>query len=43
MIKQYYPDREKIFIVSLLKSKDYKTFVRLLKDEEGIFIFTNRK
>ncbi len=40
-IKQYYPKKRKIYIVSLLKTKDYKTVIKLLtQDKEGIFIFT---
>ena len=44
MIKQYYPNDKKIYIISILKSKDYRTVVKLLtEDKNGIFIFTNRK
>jgi len=41
MINQYYSNKEKIYIVSILKSKDYKTVIRLLMEEEGKFVFTN--
>ncbi|MDE5831011.1 MAG: hypothetical protein K2H53_05230 [Clostridia bacterium] len=43
-INTYYPNEKKIYIVSILKSKDYKTIVKLLaEDKKGIFIFTSRK
>ena len=41
MIRQYYSNKEKIYIISILKSKDYKTIIKLLTEEEGIFIFTS--
>ncbi len=41
MINQYYLDKEKIYIVSILKSKDYKTVINLLMEEKGSFIFTS--
>lgn len=41
MINQYYSNKEKIYIVSILKSKDYKTVIRLLMEENGNFIFTS--
>ena len=41
MIDQYYSNKEKIYIVSILKSKDYKTVIRLLMEEKGCFIFTS--
>lgn len=42
MINQYYPNEKKIYIISILKSKDYKTVIRLLtEDKSGIFIFTS--
>ena len=44
MIEQYYPNQRKIYIISILKSKDYKTVIKLLtEDKTGIFIFTSRK
>lgn len=44
MVKQYYQNDKKIYIVSILKSKDYKTVIKLLTEEaDGIFIFTSRK
>ena len=40
-INQYYPDKKKVYIVSLLKTKDYKTVIKILtQDKNGIFIFT---
>lgn len=40
-INQYYPKKRKVYIISLLKTKDYKTVIKLLtEDKEGIFIFT---
>lgn len=41
MINQYYSNNEKIYIVSILKSKDYKTVVKLLTEDEAILIFTS--
>lgn len=43
MINMYYEKNKKIFIVSLLKSKDYKTVIKLLieNNEDDIFIFTS--
>lgn len=41
-INIYYPNRKKIYIVSILKSKDYKTVIKLLTEErQGTFIFTS--
>lgn len=38
----YYSKKEKIYIISILKTKDYKTVLKhLLKDENSIFIFTS--
>lgn len=40
-IKQYYPNKRKVYIISILKTKDYKTVIKLLtQDKNGIFIFT---
>ena len=37
----YYPKERKVYIVSLLKTKDYKTVIKnLSKDKDGIYIFT---
>lgn len=44
MINQYYSNDKKIYIISILKSKDYKTIIKLLTEEkDSIFIFTRRK
>ena len=41
-INMYYPEERKIYILSILKTKDYKTVIRLLtEDKKGIFIFTS--
>ncbi len=40
-INMYYPDKEKVYIVSLLKTKDYRKVIEIItKDKEGIFFFT---
>lgn len=41
-VNTYYKQKEKIYIISILKSKDYKTVLNyLLKDEKSTFIFTS--
>ena len=41
-IKQYYPENKKVYIVSLLKTKDYKTIIKnICKDKNAIFFFTS--
>lgn len=41
-VDKYYKEREKIYIISILKTKDYKTILQnLLKDEKATFIFTS--
>ena len=41
-INMYYKKEKKVYIISILKRKDYKTMLKiLLKDEDGIFIFTD--
>lgn len=41
-VNLYYKDRQRIFIVSILKTKDYRTIVKnLCKDKDSIFIFTS--
>lgn len=41
-INMYYPKNKKIYILSMLKTKDYKTVIKnLSKDKDGIFIFTS--
>ena len=44
MINMYYKNHRKIFIISLLKSKDYKTVIKLIMEnnKNNIFIFTSR-
>ena len=40
-INQYYPEKKKVYIVSLLKTKDYRTVIKILtQDKNGVFIFT---
>lgn len=42
MIEQYYKNDKKIYIISILKTKDYKTAIKLLsEDKDSIFIFTS--
>ncbi len=41
-IKQYYKNDKKVYIFSILKTKDYKTVIReLMEDRNSIFIFTD--
>ena len=41
-VKMYYNSANKVYIISILKTKDYETVLKkLLKDEEAIFIFTS--
>ena len=40
-INLYYKKEKKIFIISVLKSKDYKTILDKMIEEESIYIFTN--
>lgn len=41
-IQMYYKNLEKVYIISILKIKDYKTILKeLLKDKKSIFIFTD--
>lgn len=41
-IKQYYPQNKKIYIISILKTKDYKTVIKeLIEDKDASFIFTD--
>lgn len=40
-IDMYYKNNKKVYIISILKSKDYKTILKLLvKNDENIYIFT---
>lgn len=41
-IEMYYKDKSKVFIVSILKSKDYKNMIKeLVREQNAIFIFTS--
>lgn len=41
-IKQYYDDKERVYIISILKTKDYKTVIKkIVEDKNAIFIFTD--
>lgn len=41
-VNQYAKEKEKIYIISILKTKDYKVVLeKLLKDENATFIFTS--
>ena len=40
-INMYYRNNKKVYILSILKTKDYKTVIKnLSQDKEGIFLFT---
>lgn len=41
-VNMYYPNKKRVYIVSILKTKDYKKVVKLLtEDEASTFIFTS--
>ncbi len=41
-VKMYYDNQDKVYIISILNLKDYKTILKeLLKDKKSIFIFTD--
>ena len=41
-VNMYYEKSKKIYVVSILKTKEYKKIIKLLmKDKEGVFIFTS--
>ncbi len=41
-VKMYYKNEKKIYIISILKTKDYETIIKKMKDEmNSIFIFTD--
>lgn len=41
-INQYYKNENKVFIISILKTKDYRTILKLLLDDkDAIYIFTS--
>ncbi len=42
MVKMYYSDFERVYIISILKRKDYRTMLKLLsEDKEASFILTS--
>ena len=41
-VKMYYPHQKKAYVISILKTKDYKKMLELLsKDDDAIFILTS--
>jgi len=41
-VNMYYPNNKKVYIISILKTKDYKTIIEnICKDKEAIFYFTS--
>lgn len=41
-VQMYYNDKDKVYVISILKTKDYRTILEeLLKDENAVFIFTD--
>jgi len=41
-VQMYYKNSDKVYIISILKTKDYKTIIKqLLKDKKSTFIFTD--
>lgn len=41
-VKMYYQNNRKVYIISILKTKDYRTILKdLLQDEDATFIFTD--
>lgn len=41
-IEMYYPENKRVYIISILKTKDYKTIVKnLCQDKNAIFFFTS--
>lgn len=44
MLDMYYPSKKRIYIISILKTKDYKKVIDILasQDRKNIFIFTSR-
>lgn len=41
-LEMYYKNQNKVYIISILKTKDYKMILKqLLKDEKSVFIFTD--
>ena len=40
-MNQYYNKKDKVFIISILRTKDYKTIIKQLLEQDGVFIFTS--
>ncbi|MDR0978644.1 MAG: hypothetical protein LBL91_01685 [Lachnospiraceae bacterium] len=40
-LNQYYKTSEKVFIISILKTKDYKKIIQIITKENGLFYFTD--
>lgn len=41
-VEMYYKDKHKVYIISILKRKDYRTILKeLLRDEKSTFVFTS--
>ena len=41
-VKMYYENEKKVFVISILKTKDYKMILKeLLMEEDSIFVFTD--
>lgn len=40
-LNQYYSKKDKVFIISILKTKDYKTIIENLLKQDGVFVFTS--
>ena len=41
-VEQYFSQSKKVYIISLLKTKDYKTIIKnICKEKDSIFIFTS--
>ena len=40
-LNQYYNKKDKVFIISILRTKDYKTIIKQLLEQDGVFIFTS--
>jgi len=41
-IEQYYENNKRVYIVSILKTKDYSTIIKeVSKDKDGLYYFTN--
>lgn len=41
-VQRYYDNKDRVYIVSILKTKDYEVILKeLLKDEKAVFVFTS--